>query len=39
MLTQLRRTLITARISAGSQANPTPWQTQEVLAAWHAAAA
>ncbi len=39
MLTQLRRTLITARISAGSQANPTPRQTQEVLAAWHAAAA
>jgi SRSO17 transposase len=39
MLTQLRRTLITARISAGSQANPTPEQTQAVLAAWHAAAA
>jgi hypothetical protein len=39
MLTQLRRTLITARISAGSQAEPTPEQTQAVLAAWHAAAA
>jgi hypothetical protein len=39
MLTQLRRTLITARISAGSQASPTPEQTQAVLAAWHAAAA
>jgi hypothetical protein len=39
MLTQLRRVLITARISAGSQHNPTPEQTQEVLAAWHAAAA
>jgi SRSO17 transposase len=39
MLTQLRRTLITARISQGSQATPTPQQTQEVLAAWLAAAA
>jgi hypothetical protein len=39
MLTQLRRTLITARISAGSAAPPTPGQTQAVLAAWHAAAA
>jgi DDE superfamily endonuclease len=39
MLTALRRVLITARISAGSQANPTPQQTQAVLAAWHAAAA
>jgi hypothetical protein len=39
MLTQLRRVLITARISAGSQHNPTPQQTQTVLAAWHAAAA
>ena len=39
MLTALRRTLITARISAGSQAHPTPQQTQQVLAAWHAAAA
>jgi DDE superfamily endonuclease len=39
MLTQLRRTLITARISAGSAAHPTPEQTQAVLAAWHAAAA
>jgi DDE superfamily endonuclease len=39
MLTQLRRTLITARISAGSQASPTPEQTRAVLAAWHAAAA
>src|SRR5215471_5215160 len=32
MLTQLRRTLITARISQGSQANPTPEQTRHVLA-------
>jgi DDE superfamily endonuclease len=39
MLTQLRRTLITARISKGSQATPTPEQTKAVLAAWHAAAA
>ena len=39
MLTQLRRTLITARISKGSGAHPTPEQTKEVLAAWHAAAA
>jgi hypothetical protein len=39
MLTQLRRTLITARISAGSQASPTPQQIQQVLAAWLAAAA
>jgi hypothetical protein len=39
MLTQLRRTLITARISAGSAAQPTPEQTQAVLAAWDAAAA
>jgi SRSO17 transposase len=39
MLTQLRRTMITARISAGSSAPPTPEQTQQVLAAWHAAAA
>ena len=39
MLTALRRTLITARISAGSQASPTPQQTREVLTAWHAAAA
>jgi DDE superfamily endonuclease len=39
MLTQLRRTLITARISAGSPAQPTPEQTRAVLAAWHAAAA
>jgi hypothetical protein len=39
MLTQLRRTLITARISAGSAAQPTPEQTRAVLAAWHAAAA
>ena len=39
MLTALRRVLITARISAGSRENPTPRQTQEVLAAWHAAAA
>src|SRR5215471_7169329 len=39
MLTQLRRTMITARISAGSSTHPTPEQTQQVLAAWHAAAA
>lgn len=39
MLTQLRRTLITARISKGSGAHPTPQQTKDVLAAWHAAAA
>jgi plasmid stabilization system protein ParE len=39
MLTSLRRIMITARISAGSQASPTPQQIQEVLTAWHAAAA
>jgi hypothetical protein len=39
MLTSLRRVMITARISAGSQASPTPQQIQEVLTAWHAAAA
>jgi DDE superfamily endonuclease len=39
MLTQLRRTMIAARISAGSSAPPTPDQTQQVLAAWTAAAA
>ena len=39
MLTQLRRTMIAARIPAGSSAHPTPEQTQQVLAAWHAAAA
>ena len=39
MLTKLRRTLITARISRGSAATPTPSQTRAVLAAWHAAAA
>ena len=39
MLTKLRRTLITARISGGSAAQPTPAQTRAVLAAWHAAAA
>jgi len=39
MLTQLRRVLITARISKGSAASPTPEQTKAVLAAWHAAAA
>jgi SRSO17 transposase len=39
MLTQLRRVLIAARISAGSAHNPTPEQTRAVLAAWHAAAA
>jgi hypothetical protein len=39
MLIKLRRTMITARISGGSPAQPTPQQTQAVLAAWHAAAA
>jgi DDE superfamily endonuclease len=39
MLTQLRRIMITTRISAGSAQNPTPEQTRAVLAAWHAAAA
>ena len=39
MVTQLRRTMIAARISGGSPAQPTPEQTREVLAAWHAAAA
>jgi hypothetical protein len=39
MLTSLRRALITARISRGSQATPTPQQIQDVLAAWHQAAA
>ena len=33
MLTQLRRVLITARISKGSGAHPTPEQTKAVLAA------
>jgi hypothetical protein len=39
MLTQLRRVLITARISKGSGAHPTPEQTKAVLAAWHPAVA
>jgi hypothetical protein len=39
MLTGLRRTMICARISGGSAAQPTPAQTAAVLAAWHAAAA
>ena len=39
MLTQLRRTLICARISEGSPAHPGPGQITAVLAAWHAAAA
>jgi hypothetical protein len=39
MLTKLRRVMITARISGGSPAQPTPAQTAAVLAAWHAAAA
>jgi SRSO17 transposase len=39
MLAQLRRVLITARISKGSAEHPTPEQTKAVLAAWHAAAA
>ena len=38
MLTQLRRVLITARISKGSATQPTPEQTKAVQAAWHAAA-
>jgi len=38
-LTQPRRTMIAARISAGSSAHPTPEQTQQVPAARHAAAA
>ena len=38
-LRAVRRTMIAARISAGSSAHPTPEQTQQVLAAWHAAAA
>ena len=39
MLTKLRRTLICARISAGSAAHPRPAQITAVLAAWEAAAA
>jgi hypothetical protein len=39
MLTKLRRTLICARISGGSAAQPTPEQTIAVHAAWAAAAA
>ena len=39
MLTKLRRTLITARISGSSPAHPEPRQITAVLAAWHAAAA
>ena len=39
MLTSLRRVMITARISAASQASPTPQQIQDVLTAWTAAAA
>ena len=39
MLTQLRRVLITARISGSSPAHPDPEQITAVLAAWHAAAA
>lgn len=39
MLTQLRRVMITARISGGSPAHPEPEQITAVLAAWHAAAA
>jgi hypothetical protein len=33
MPTSLRRVMITARISAGSQASPAPQQIQEVLTA------
>ena len=39
MLIKLRRTLIAARISGGSGADPEPAQIRAVLAAWHAAAA
>jgi hypothetical protein len=39
MLTKLRRTMITARISGSSAAQPEPAQIRAVLAAWHAAAA
>jgi hypothetical protein len=39
MLTSLRRVLITARISGGTPAQPTPQQIQAVLTAWEAAAA
>jgi hypothetical protein len=39
MHASLRRVMITARISACSQASPAPRQIQEVLTAWHAAAA
>jgi hypothetical protein len=39
MLTKLRRTMITARISGSSPVTPTPAQTRAVLAAWYAAAA
>lgn len=39
MLTKLRRVLITARISGGSPARPTPEQIRAVTAAWTAAAA
>jgi len=39
MLIKLRRTIITARISGGSPAQPAPEEITAVLAAWHAAAA
>lgn len=39
MLAKLRRVLITARISGGSAAQPTPEQIRAVTAAWEAAAA
>lgn len=39
MLAKFRRVLITARISAGSAAQPTPEQIRAVTAAWTAAAA
>jgi hypothetical protein len=38
-LANLRRVLITARISGGSPAQPTPQETRAVTAAWAAAAA
>ena len=39
MLAKLRRTIITARISRTRSTPPTPQETQQVLAAWYAAAA
>jgi hypothetical protein len=39
MLAKLRHVLITARISSGSAAQPTPEQIRAITAAWTAAAA